>query len=88
MVDITEGRVSIGAVATNYDHTVNADIARRLTEEFAYAQYSGWNFCGDVIYENGHYRCQVWRCHTIIDDVSAETVEELMVIISEKYGDG
>lgn len=80
--------VDIGEVMTNFDHTIDEGVARRLeSEDRAVARYSGLNFNGKVWFEPGVgvYRCEVWRYGVYRMTVSG-TLAEIMREVSERYG--
>ena len=51
------------------------------------AKYYGWNFCGDVWYDQKEeiFICEVYRYHTLIDRIKGSP-EEIMKEVSAKYG--
>lgn len=75
-------------VATNYDHTINHEVADELMNGNYWAQYSGWDFCGYVWYdkEEKKWCCEVWTYHVHRETVEADTLEAIMKTVSESYG--
>lgn len=75
------------SVMSNFDHTIDVAVAARLQEEPAFAQYSGWNFCGYVWWDKGAqtFNCEVWHYNAPVEVVSG-SLEEIMDDVSDKYG--
>lgn len=73
---------------TNFDGSIDEGLTEALRAEPAMvcAQHSAWNFCGYVWFENGKYREQVWRYHSPIDEIEADTLKELMEEVNAEYG--
>jgi len=74
------------AVMTNFDHTIDNEVAGILMEKPFYAQYSGWNFCGYVWWDDGMWACEVMQYNATMEVVRAETLDEVMEIVSDRYG--
>jgi len=81
-----ENREYIGEVMTNFDHSIDNDIAEQLKDTNFYAGYSAWDFHGSVWFENGEYHCQIKRYGNHIDTISNEDLQGIMNEASEKYG--
>lgn len=81
-----ENRELLDDVMSNFDHSINKDIAKQLKETNSYAGYPAWDFHGMVWYQNGQYHCEIkrYRCH--IDTISNEDLKEIMNEASDKYG--
>lgn len=76
-------------VMTNCDHTIDEDVARELkSKPDHYAQYSGWNFCGNVWWAGERWACLVWVYHVQRKIVTADTLEEIMRLVSDEFGEG
>ena len=73
-------------VMSNFDHEINKDIEVRLKNEKVYSGYPGWNFHGEVWYEQNQFHCEVWVYGSIKEVISEDTLEELMESVSDKYG--
>ena len=73
---------------SNFDHTIDNGLAELLKENEGkvYAQYAGWNFCGYVWFENDKFVCQVWCYKSPQEEIIADTLEEIMDMVSEKWG--
>jgi len=76
------------SVMSNFDHTIDENIARELQKTEAFARYPGWDFNGQVWWDRkGKQWCcgvRVYKEH--IDTVYAPDLEELMTAVSDKYG--
>lgn len=89
---ITDGREPLeddgytATVMTNFDHFVDEAIAARLKESPThFAQYTGYNFCGYVVW-GGKWICEVWRYHRKEQTFSGDSLGQLMSSICEEYG--
>ena len=76
------------AVMSNFDHEIDAGVAEELRHEKAFAQYSGWNFCGYVWWDRDAetYRCEIWQWNEPVEVVSGSLCE-IMDEVCERYGD-
>lgn len=73
---------------SNFEHTIDDNLAQILRdgEDKLFAQHSAWDFCGYVWYSNGIYHEQIWRYKSPIDEIEAETLEDLMEEANSRYG--
>ncbi len=73
---------------TNYNGIHDEKICDSLKKEKMFAQYSGQDFCGLVWFDKRKkkYFCEVHCYHSHVDTKEADTPEELMEEVSEKYG--
>ena len=71
---------------SNCDHSIDDGLAEALRVDNVYAQYSGWDFCGYVWAEGDHFICQVWRHHSPLEEITEDTLQEIMETVSDKYG--
>ena len=73
---------------SNFDHTIDDGLPELLKENEgkSYAKYYGWNFFGEVWYENKKFTCQVWVYSVPRGEIEAETLEEIMELVRDKYG--
>lgn len=78
----------IGTVMTNFDHTIDQEIADQLFTNGGFAGYAGWNFRGKVWWaaDLDRWACEVWQYHVHIDTICEPTLSELMDTVSTKYG--
>jgi len=74
-------------IMSNFDHCIIEKTANAIKGEKLYSKYPGWNFCGDVWYQDNQWNCDVW-CYGICNDsVVADTLEELKEKICKRNGD-
>ena len=71
---------------SNADHTIDYNIAEQLKKGDFYSQYAGWDFCGYVYWDKKQWICEVWVYHSVVDTIKADTLEEIMTEVSNKYG--
>ena len=71
---------------SNFDHVVNQDVAQRLRDGNCYAAYPGWNFHALVWFADGKFFCEIWRYRSYVESFCAESPEDLMRAVSDKYG--
>ncbi len=74
-------------IMSNLDHTINHDVGEKLKTGKYYSQYSGWNFCGYVWWNENKWSCEVWQYNEIVDVIHATNLAHIMIMVSEKYGD-
>ena len=86
MKTLPEGLIDLGACMSNFDHAFESDKLDKVKAGGHSCGYAGWEFWGDVWYEDGKFHCQVKRYHQHIDTITAPTPAELMVNVSDKYG--
>lgn len=78
----------LDTVMTNFDHSIDDEVAEQLkAEQKTYSQYSAWDFCGYVYRHGGKWRSEIWRYHSIVALLEAETLGELMEEASERWGE-
>lgn len=77
----------IDPAMTNFDHTVDADLAEGLAGGETMADYAGWNFHG-LVYspEPGVFVADIHRYGVHVDFVEASTPEDLMEAVSDRWG--
>lgn len=75
---------------SNFDGLIEDGLAEalKLKPAITYAQHSAWNFCGYVWFENGRFVEQVWRYNSPVDELTADTLEDLMEEVNGEYGYG
>lgn len=71
---------------SNFDHTVDSQVAQQLRSGPVMAKYPGWNFHATCWYAEGMFHAAVYRHHAYADTISAATPESLMQAVSEEYG--
>lgn len=81
------GRIRLDAsIMTNFDGSINRKVEEVLKSSFTYATYPARDFCGHVCFEDNKFRCDVLVYHSMIDTIYADTLEDIMEQVSEKYG--
>lgn len=77
----------IGIVMSNFGHEIYDTVADELKAKPAFAQYSGWNFCGYLWYDKTKqtYHCEVWRYRSHVETVSG-ALQDIMEEVSSNYG--
>ena len=73
-------------VMSNFDHTIDEKVADKLKEGKYYSQYTGWNFCGYIYWNNDNWICEIWQYNSKIDTKKASTLSEIMDEVSSQYG--
>jgi len=76
------------AMMSNFDHIIDENVAAQLRDQPCYSQYSGWDFCGYVwcVHSEQKYKCEVWTWKEPREIIEADSLEEIMDIVSDKYG--
>ena len=72
---------------SNFDHTIDSGVEKKLKEGKYYAQYSGWDFCGYVWWNKNKWSCEVWVYNSHVDTIHGDALEEIMEKVSEQYGE-
>ena len=75
----------VGEVMTNFDNTIDHEVAKALVAPDAYAVYLGQNFSSVVWAEGELFHAEVQQRGQYVVTHSG-TLEELMNSISSKYG--
>jgi hypothetical protein len=85
---ITESWEELDEVASNFDREWSSEIAKdlQLKPNAAFAQYSGWNFCGYVWFDGKEFQCQIWRYGVPVSQIASLTGTELMRLVSQRFG--
>lgn len=78
----------IDTVMSNFDRGVEPGTDDRLKAEDVFGFYAGWDFNGRVWWdrEAATYHCEVWRYGSPLEVLSAETLPEVMRVVSDVYG--
>lgn len=78
---------SIGVVMSNFDHQIILGTEEKLREGGVFGEYTARNFWAAVWSSNPGFSCVIRRYHAHIDTITAGTLEEIMEIASERYGE-
>ena len=73
-------------IMSNFDHCIDEKVAEAIKDKPLYAQYSGWNFCGYVWWQNNKWCCEVWTYNSWSKTFMADTLQEIMENVSSEYG--
>lgn len=74
-------------IMSNLDHDIDQEVADHIKNKPLHSQYSGWNFCGTVWYQNEKWHCEVWTYNCYNETVSCDTLQEIMDNVCATYGD-
>ena len=74
------------AVLSNLDRGVDESVMEEIKGKELFSRYAGWNFNGLVWWQNKQWHCEVWRYRSYNETFSADTLEEIMTLVSDKYG--
>ena len=88
MKNVDEMRFVHGLGMSNFDHSIDKGLEELLKEHAGqkYVYHAAWNFSGYVWYEKGRFHDQVWIHEAPLEEFEADTLEELMSLVNEKYG--
>lgn len=75
------------AIMSNFDREIDYKVAEQIKSKPFFSQYSAWNFCGYVWWQNEKWHCEIWTHHAIRETISADTLPEIMNEACSKYGD-
>jgi hypothetical protein len=73
-------------VMTNADLSIDERVAIRLKAGGSWARHSGWNFNGEVWWADGRWHERVLVHRTARGYFSADSLQELMSLVNNKYG--
>ena len=71
---------------SNFDHTIDPGLKDELRNNPVFGQHSAWEFCGYVYFLNGQFHEDVWRLKLFQETISADSLEELMEKVNERWG--
>lgn len=77
---------NIGTVMSNFDHIIDKDVEEKLKTGDYYADYAGYNFFGEVWWEQNKWNCDILVYGSLMKTVTASTLEDIMEIVSTEYG--
>lgn len=75
-------------IISNFDHEIDEEVAKSIKGQPLYAGYAGWDFHGQVWWDNNQWHCEVKVYCVIQEVISADTLPELMEAVSDEYGWG
>lgn len=73
---------------SNFDGLIDDGLEEALKSQpgKVCAHHPAWNFLGYVWYEDGKFQEQIWQYNSPVEEIEADTLEELMKIANDKYG--
>lgn len=71
---------------SNYDHQVNKEVESLIKNNKILVDYPGWNFHAQCWFDNEKFHAAIKVYQVEQEILSADTPEELMEIVSLKYG--
>jgi len=71
---------------SNFDHQIEPNAEELLKSSKIYGGYPGWNFHGDVWFEDNKFYCEIWQWGNHVNTLEAESLREIMDEASEYYG--
>ena len=81
-------RTDIGTVYSNFDHVLDEEIAKRLSEEpDTYGTHAAYNYCAYVWFDDGRWYECVWRYGAPIELLNAESIKDVIRETVETWGD-
>lgn len=75
-------------VMSNFDHEIDEAVEKAIKGKSYFADYPGWNFHSTVWWDKEvkKWCCEVMRYHIHVETVEADTLQEIMNVVSNKYG--
>lgn len=73
-------------VMSNFDRQINQKVAKELEDNKLYADYPGLNFFGNVWLSENEWACEIWVYNSYRETITANSLENLMKTVSDKYG--
>lgn len=86
-ISVIEDYEEIDLKMSNFGHTIDKGFADTLKQRSGvFGRHYGWEFNGRVWFERGQFHEEVWRYHSPREVILANTLEELMEKVNDKYG--
>lgn len=87
MRQIPQGHIMLKEkFCSNLDQNIDDNVVEKLKTTSCYAPYYAWDWYGDVWFEENKFHCRVMAYGNVVGTVCAETPEELVRLVSDKYG--
>jgi hypothetical protein len=86
MLRMPDSLTKIDEHMSNFDHSIDAGMGKRLREGGTRSEHSAWDFHGDVWFADGQFHEEVRTYHTYRGTFSAPTLSELMDAVNDEYG--
>jgi len=71
---------------SNCDGAIDAGMENDLRNGMR-SSHAGWNFWGDVWFDDGQFHEAVRQYHSHVTTISADSLRELMDDVNSEYGD-
>ena len=74
-------------VFSNFDHVQELS-DEDVMKSGLFHQHAAWNFCGYIWYdkEEGVFKEEVWEHQSLVDNMSAATITELVENVNDAHG--
>ncbi len=76
----------VGTVMSNFDHSIDQAIQKKLDKPHTWADYAGWNFHGYIWKHAKGYSCEVWQYKEYIETIHGQDLTDIMAAVSAGYG--
>lgn len=73
-------------IMSNFDHKIELDIVDHIKGKLLFSGYPGWDFYGDVWFEDNKWHCQVKSYSTHVATYSSENIEDLKEQVCSNHG--
>ena len=80
-------RMASDHIYSNFDHRVVESIKELVAAGAHYGTHTAYDHFGVIWCENGRWFEEVQRFHRIVKVVDAATLEELVQVVNEEFGD-
>ena len=79
-----ETQIDLGM--SNFDQEIDKGFAEALKTSHVFGTHSARDFNGDVYWNGKQFVEDVWRYHSLVDTIKADTLPELMELVNNEYG--
>ena len=86
MKTLPEGLSCIGIVMSSFDHEIEGGAEERLKKGGCFGGYPGWDFYGEVWWEEDQFYCQIKQYSYHTATLSAATLQGIMEQACERFG--
>lgn len=83
---LAEGYEETFLSMSNFDHTVDQGFAEALQGGKVYGRHAAWDFNGIVWWDGEKFAEEVWVYRSPAEVMRADSLEELMEAVSNRYG--
>lgn len=75
-------------VYSNLDHEIDKEVSDMLAKRpnELYSQHSAWSFCGYVWFDGEVWREEIWQWKSLVEVLSADSLEDLIEKANNSYG--